>query len=92
MINNTELEERWIDAWNDLYDIVGERWQVSCLLPDSSVVNIETCQGWLQKSAYEGYCLIVEAGWVLGKQGIIVIRYKESSREELMGLVQREII
>ena len=84
MISNTELEERWIDALNDLYDIIGERWQVSCLLPDGSVVNVETCQGWLQESAYEGYCLKVEAGWVLGKQGILVARYRESSREELV--------
>ena len=90
MISNTELEERWIDAWNDLQDITGERWQVSCLLPDGSVVNVEICQGWLQESAYEGYYLKVEAGWVLGKQGIVVSRYKESHKEELMDFVQRE--
>jgi hypothetical protein len=78
MTTNTEIEERWIDAWNDLYDIVGVERQVNCLLPDGSVVDLETCQGWLQDSAYQGYCLKVEAGWVLGRQGVWVSRFKEN--------------
>lgn len=79
MTTNTEIEERWIDAWNDLFDIVGERWQVNCLLPDGSVVDIDICQGWLQDSAYEDYCLKVEEGWVEGKHGVVVSRFKASS-------------
>jgi hypothetical protein len=77
MTTNTELEERWIGAWNDLFEVVGERWKVSCLLPDGFVVDIETCQGWLQDSAYEGYCLKVEEGWVKGERGVVVSRSKE---------------
>jgi hypothetical protein len=77
MTTNIKLEERWIEAWNDLFDLVGERWQVSCLLPDGSVVDTETCKGWLQESAYQDYYLKVEEGWVRGKLGIVVFRYKE---------------
>jgi hypothetical protein len=81
MSTNTEREMRWIDAWNDMYDIIGMRWQVDCLLPDGSVVDIDTCQGWLQDSAYDDYQLKVEAGWVNGKRGILVSRSMEKSSE-----------
>jgi hypothetical protein len=77
MSTNIELEERWIEAWNDLFDIIGERWQVSCLLPDGSVVDTETCQGWLQESACQDYCLKVEEGWVNGKRGVVALRFRE---------------
>jgi hypothetical protein len=40
------------------------------------VVDLEGCQGWLQASAYEGYCLKVEAGWVNGKRGVVVSRFQ----------------
>ncbi|MBE9014529.1 hypothetical protein IQ250_30515 [Pseudanabaenaceae cyanobacterium LEGE 13415] len=78
MATNAEIEERWIEAWNDLFDIVEERWRVSCLLPDGSIVDTETCKGWLQESAYQGYCLKVEEGWVNGERGIVALRFKES--------------
>lgn len=77
MTTNAEIEERWVEAWNDLFDVVGERWQVECLLPDGWIVDIETCKGWLQESAYQGCCLRVEEGWVRGKRGIMVSRFKE---------------
>jgi hypothetical protein len=76
MSTNIQLEERWIEAWNALFDIVRERWQVNCLLPDGSVVDIETCKGWLQESAYQGYCLKVEEGWINGKRGVVTLRYR----------------
>jgi hypothetical protein len=77
MTVNTELEERWIDAWNKLFDIVGERRQFDCLLPDGSIADLETCKGWLQDSAYQGYLLKVEAAWVKGKQGVVVSRFNQ---------------
>lgn len=77
MTTNIELEEQWIEAWNDLLDSVGQRWQVSCLLPDGSVVDVETCKGWLQESAYQDYCLKVEEGWVNGNRDVVVFRFKE---------------
>lgn len=80
MATNTELEERWVDAWNNLFDLVeaGEIWRVNYLLPDGSIVDFEACKGWLQDSAYQGYYLKVDRGWVNGKRGIIVSRFKDN--------------
>jgi hypothetical protein len=77
MATNTGLEERWIDAWNALYDIVRERWQIDCLLPDGSIVDIEACKEWLQESAYQGYLLEVDKGWMKGKRGVVVARFRK---------------
>jgi hypothetical protein len=74
-----EIEMRWINAWNDLYDLIlryhgGVQYGVKCSLPDGLVVNVEECEGWLQDSAYDRYYIKVEHGWVLGKPGIVVSR------------------
>ena len=82
MPRNSELEERWADAWNDLADIVGTRWDVRCVLPDGTVVSVEECRGWLQDSAYEEWSIEVKEGWVLGKRGVIVSRWR-SDRDQL---------
>jgi hypothetical protein len=58
----------------------GKKGAVNCSLPDDSVVDIETCQGWLQNSAYESYYLKVEEAWVKGKCGMAVARFKYSDR------------
>ncbi len=75
-----EIEMRWIEAWNDLYELLKEhhgdvQYGVPCLLPDGRVVDVEECLGWLQDSAYERYYLKVERGWVWGKHGIVVSKY-----------------
>ncbi len=77
MASNTELEMRWIEAWNNLYELIEQRWDVKCLLPDGRVVDTEECLGWLQHSAYQGWYVKVEAGWVLGKQGIVASRWED---------------
>ncbi|HTE20260.1 MAG TPA: hypothetical protein VK689_17990 [Armatimonadota bacterium] len=77
MASNSELEVRWVDAWVDLDQIVGERWNIQCLLPDGRVVSMEECQGWLQDSAYDDWQVKVEAGWVWGKQGVIATRWRD---------------
>jgi hypothetical protein len=79
MASNSDIEMRWIDAWNDLFDLVRveERWHVNCLLPDGAVVDFERCQEWLQESACQGYYLNVEAGWVNGKRGVIASRFSD---------------
>lgn len=77
MASNTELEMRWIEAWNSLYELIEQRWDVKCLLPDGRVVDTEECLGWLQLSAYQGWHVKVEAGWVLGKQGIVASRWED---------------
>lgn len=76
MASNADAEMRWVDAWNDLYEIVGDRRGVPCQLPDRSVVDVEACKSWLQTSAYEGYLVRVEVSWVGHRQGVVVSRWQ----------------
>lgn len=82
MASNAEIEMRWADAWNDVYDIVRDRRDVKCQLPDWSIVDVKTCLAWLQDSAYEGYLLTVSEGWIEGKRRVIVSRRKPCPGEE----------
>jgi hypothetical protein len=68
---------RWVEAWSDLYELLEQRSDVKCLLPDERVVDIEECKSWLQDSAYQGWHVKVEAGWVLDKQGIVASRWRD---------------
>ena len=74
METNADIEMRWIDAWNELYEIIGSRRDVPCQLPDWSIVDVEECKGWLQRSVYEGYRVRLESGWVGHKKGVVVSR------------------
>ena len=71
---NADIEMRWVDTWNEVYDIVGDRRDVPCMLPDGSIVGLDECLGWLQHSVYSGYAVRVEAGWVGHRQGVIANR------------------
>jgi hypothetical protein len=76
---NDDIEMRWIDAWNDLYELLKEhhdnvQYGVPCLLPDGRVVDVEECLGWLQDSAYDGHYPKVNTGWVWSKPGLVVSR------------------
>lgn len=73
MTTNADREMFWINAWNDLIDIVKDL-SVKCLLPDGQIVDFEQCKGWLQESAYSGYIPAVSAGSVLGRPGVIASR------------------
>ncbi len=86
MASNSELEMRWVDAWNDLYDILGLRHDAPCQLPDGSVVDVQQCLAWLQDSAYEGYFIRVESGWVGHLRGVLARRWREgdSSLEKVV--------
>jgi hypothetical protein len=75
MASNSDIEMRWVEAWSDLYELLKQRSDVKYLLPDGRVVDIEECKGWLQDSAYQGWHVKVEAGWVLDKQGIVASRW-----------------
>ncbi|MBP3957618.1 hypothetical protein J8F10_20405 [Gemmata sp. G18] len=81
MATNTGIEMRWVDAWNDLYDLIGDRHGVKCQLPDFTVVDVEACKGWLQDSVYEGHHVRVETGWVLGKPGVVAARWRDTGAE-----------
>jgi hypothetical protein len=74
MASNTDIEMRWVDAWNEVYDIVRDQRDVPCLLPDWSIVSVDECLGWLQESVYQGIAVRVEEGWVGHRLGVIVRR------------------
>ncbi|MEZ6056227.1 MAG: hypothetical protein R3C01_05940 [Planctomycetaceae bacterium] len=74
MTTNPELEMRWIKAWSELHDIIGERRSVACLLPNWTVVEVEECKAWLQDSVYAGYLVEVKADWVGHVKGVVVSR------------------
>jgi hypothetical protein len=71
MGSNADTEQRWIDVWNDLLDLVRGRGDMPCQLPDGSVVTVEGCKAWLQEQAYEGHLIGVKSGWVEGRQAVI---------------------
>jgi hypothetical protein len=76
MASHTELEMRWIAAWNDLYDIVGQRTDIGCVLPDGQIVDVEACKGWLQESAYEGWHIAIERGTAAGRRVVLARRWR----------------
>jgi hypothetical protein len=76
MVSNADIEMRWVEAWNDLSDIVADRLDAPCQLPDGSVVTPEECRGWLQDSVYAGYHVRVKAGWVGHRHGVVVERWR----------------
>jgi hypothetical protein len=82
MATNAEIEMRWMNAWNDLYEIIKGRYAVQCQLPDSSVVDVEQCKSWLQDAVYEGDLVSVEVSWVGYRKGVTVKRWSEKKAEE----------
>ena len=66
----------WVNAWNDLLDLVGDRHDVACVLPDGTVMTVEQCKGWLQDSAYCGYSLSLNETFHKGCKAIAANRAK----------------
>ena len=74
MASNAQIEQRWIDAWNNLADIIRDRPDVPCQLPDWSIVSAEDCRGWLQESAYLSYYVSVQADWAGYRREAMALR------------------
>jgi len=82
MSPKADIEMRWVDAWNALYEIVGDCRDVACQLPDCSVVGVEECKGWLQQSVYEGLRVQVKAAWVGHCKGVVASRWRPGESAE----------
>ncbi len=76
MASRADLERRWIDAWNDLFDIVGGRTDVPCRLPDGTIVDVEGCKGWLQEQAYSGWQIAARATNIHGRVEVVASRWR----------------
>ncbi len=85
MASNADIEMRWVDAWNDVDDIIRDRCDVPCMLPDWSIVGLEECLGWLQDSVYQGYEVRVEAVWVGHRRGVIARRTAPDAALGMLG-------
>jgi hypothetical protein len=81
MTSNADIEMRWVEAWNEVYEIAQQQRDIPCQLPGWTVVTLDDCLGWLQSSIYAGYIVRVKAGWVGHRRGIIVNR-EMSTRED----------
>jgi hypothetical protein len=68
--SNAEIETRWIDAWEAVHELVGGRRDVMCLLPDGTIVDVDTCLGWIQDAIYAHRSISTEKVWIQGKPGI----------------------
>lgn len=79
MTSKADIEMRWVNAWNDLYDIMTR--DMPCLLPDGSEVSVERCKGWLQESVYEGYCVEVGRCLLRGHPAVVVTRRKDEEEQ-----------
>lgn len=73
-MDRADVEMLWVDAWNDLYDIIGTREDFPCVLPDYTRVTAEECRGWLQQSVYDRFDVSVSRGWHEGRPAVVVSR------------------
>ena len=74
---NAEIEMIWVNAWSDLHELVGDRHNVDCILPDSTVVTVSDCKSWLQDSAYAGYSLTLAETLHEGRKAVAANRTKQ---------------
>lgn len=72
MTSNADIEMRWINAWSEVYEIVGTRTDVPCQLPDASIVSLNECLAWIQNLVYQGLTVQIEEGWVGHRRGVLV--------------------
>jgi len=71
-LNNAEQEGVWIDAWNDLSDLLDEYPKAYILLPDYKIVNREEAEGWIQDAAYGSNRIKFEIIWFKGKRSVFL--------------------
>ncbi len=69
------MEEAWINAWNDLYTLSRGRWDIIYITPDFTELSEEDAKGWLQSSAYQGFCVGVADVWHRGRKAIQLQRW-----------------
>jgi hypothetical protein len=79
MSRNADIEAMWVEAWNQVYDLLQGRTNLPCIIEDGSVVSIDDCLGWLQNSVYEGFSVKIEEGWIGHRKGIIATRWKRTN-------------
>lgn len=96
MTSNAEIEMRWVQAWSDLYEIVGKSSDIPrIMLPDGQFVDMEACKGWLQESVYQGWFVKVDERQDKGKRVFVASRWKtriEIVHSLRIGMTREEVV
>jgi hypothetical protein len=71
----------WVDAWAELFAILGKRTDFPCVLPDYREAAVEECKGWLQYETYKGAVPHVTKGWWKGRPAAIASSTLDSEME-----------
>ncbi|WLQ17363.1 hypothetical protein O5O45_15730 [Hahella aquimaris] len=71
-LSSSQQEQLWIDAWNDLDDLLAQNQFSFILLPDYVEANLEQAQGWIQSHVYADYKIHFEIAFYKGKKPIFI--------------------
>ena len=71
-LNNTDIEMLWIDSWNELYELIEKHNVEHLLLENYQEATLESAQGFIQDSAYEGKAVDFKVDFFKGKKSILV--------------------
>ena len=62
----------WVNAWNNLYDLIEKFPEGYVLLPGFQETSKEEAEGWIQDSAYESKRIEFKVDYFKGKKSIFI--------------------
>lgn len=71
-LSNTEQETIWINAWNEIHELVLRLPDSYILLPEFQEVTCEDAKSWIQDRAYESYKIKFSIDFYKGKKSIFI--------------------
>lgn len=71
-LSNSEQEMIWVEAWNDLSDIIKKYPDGYILLPEYRITDMNGAEEWIQKKAYENNLIQFSIVLYKGKESIII--------------------
>ncbi len=67
-MNKIEVEMRWLDYWNELFDRLDKSELKTVLrLSDCAELSLEDCKGWIQDQVYANLTLTFGTAHLRGK-------------------------
>ena len=71
-LSNSEKEEAWVDAWNNLSEIIEKNPKGYILVPENKEVTFEEAKGWMQDAAYESNEITFSVEYYKGKKSVFI--------------------
>ena len=71
-LSNLAQEDIWLDAWDDLYDLIKKYPKGYILIPEYTEVDLDTAQGWIQDAAYDSNRIIFSVTYFKGRESILI--------------------